>query len=170
MNYFTQSTEELEEFLDFIEEDLENVRRAINSVKEKGLEPEFLIHAKSETVDESAENTDVDKSRIIKTLIFMADEPVAVLCPGDTSVSEEKLEEIIGSDTRMANPSEVEDSTGYKIGGVSPFDLDIPVIIEEELMKQEKVRPAAGSRVLGVLLDPGDLKELTDGKVVDVAR
>lgn len=168
--YFEQRPEELELFLDFMDEDIENVRRVINAIEESGADAEFIVHAKAETVEESAENTGVEKRQIVKTLVFNVGEPVAVLCPGDKRVSEEKLEEITGEDPEMASPSEVREATGYYVGGVSPFDLDIPVYMEESILDNELAKPAGGSRVVGVTLDPKDLEKLTEAEVVDVAE
>jgi prolyl-tRNA editing enzyme YbaK/EbsC (Cys-tRNA(Pro) deacylase) len=170
MKYFTQTSEEMEEFSEFMEEDIENVQRVIGELMQEGVDVEFMVHAKAETVKESAENTDVEKGEIVKTLVFMADEPVAVLCPGDTSVSEEKLEEILGEDVRMAKPSEVKEATGYYVGGVSPFDLDIKVLMEESILERDEAKPAAGSRVVGVKIDPEDLEEVSGAEAVDVGR
>ena len=164
-NSFTQSPSELKEILDFLEEDIENVRKAINQLK--GLEAEFEVHAKAETVDESVQHSPVEKNQIIKTLIFKVSEGfIAVMCPGDKRVDEEKLEEIVG-ETRMANPAEVEEHTGYIVGGVSPFNLEIPVYASDEIPEGE-VRPAGGSRVIGVKIDREDLFDLVDPQVVDV--
>jgi prolyl-tRNA editing enzyme YbaK/EbsC (Cys-tRNA(Pro) deacylase) len=54
------------------------------------------------------------------------------------------------------------------IGGVSPFDLDIPVYMEEGVLESKTVKPAAGSRVVGAIVDSSDLKKLTGAEVVDV--
>jgi prolyl-tRNA editing enzyme YbaK/EbsC (Cys-tRNA(Pro) deacylase) len=170
MNYFTQTPEEMEEFAEFIEEDIENVQRVIGEVMQEDLDVEFMVHAKAETVEESAENTDVEAEEIVKTLVFTAEEPVAVLCPGDTSVSEEKLEELLGTGVRMAEPQEVKDATGYYVGGVSPFDLDIRVLMEQSLLEREEVKPAAGSRVVGMKIGPEDLKEIAGAETADLSR
>ena len=168
MKGFTQTPEEMEEFADFMEDDIENVQRVIGELIDEDFE--FMVHAKSETVEESAENTDMDEENIIKTLVFIGERPVAVLCPGDTSVSEEKLEKILDSEVRMARPEEVKDETGYIVGGVSPFDLDIKVLMEESILEKEKVKPAAGSRVVGVTIDPEALKNISGAEAVDVSR
>ncbi|MFB6116004.1 MAG: aminoacyl-tRNA deacylase [Candidatus Nanosalina sp.] len=170
MKFFNQTPEEMEEFAEFIKEDIENVQRVIGEVMQKDLDVEFMVHAKAETVAESAENTDVEEEEIVKTLVFIADDPVAVLCPGDTSVSEEKLGELVDGEPRMANPQEVREATGYYIGGVSPFDLDIRVLMEKSLLEREKVKPAAGSRVVGVEIDPEDLKQVSGAETADVSR
>lgn len=171
MSYFEQTPEQIEEFLDFIDEDIENIRRVAETLEEEGLEDaKFIVHPKAETVDEHTENTGVEEKQIIKTLIFIGERPVAVLCPGDTSVETDKLEEVLETGVRMANPDEVTEETGYIIGGVSPFDLDVPVYMEEEILDMERVKPAAGSRVVGVNLRPEELRDLNDAEVVDVSR
>lgn len=167
---FSQTPEQLDYFLDSIEEDLENIRRVRQFCQENGVEVDFIVHGKAETVEESAENTGVDRSEIVKTLVFIGEEPVAVLCPGNTSVAEEKLQEILGTEVRMADPEEVKEATGYTIGGVSPFDLDIKVLMEEELLDKEEVKPAAGSRVVGLKIDPNELKKSIDAETVEVSR
>ncbi len=170
MKGFTQTPEEMEEFAEFMEEDIENIQRVIGELMGEDVDAEFMVHAKAETVEESAENTDVEAENVIKTLVFIGDEPVAVLCPGDTSVSEIKLEEILGSEVRMARPQEVKEETGYIVGGVSPFDLDIKVLMEESILEKDEVKPAAGSRVVGVSIDAEDLKEVSGAETVDVSR
>lgn len=168
---FEQSPEEIEEFLDLIGEDMENIRRVKDAIEKEGIgDAKFIVHPKAETVDEHTENTGVKEKQIIKTLIFIGENPVAVLCPGDTSVETEKLEDVLGTDVRMANPEEVKEETGYVIGGVSPFDLDLPVYMEEDILDLDRVKPAASSRVVGVNLRPEDLKEVSDAEPVDVSR
>lgn len=170
MKAFKQTPKEMETFSKFISEDIDNVKRVLTAIEEAGIDAEFMVHAKSETVEESAENTDMDEKDIVKTLVFMADEPVAVLCPGHTRVSENKLEEVLGTDIRMAQPDEVKNQTGYIIGGVSPFDLDIKVLMEESLMDRTEVKPAGGSRVVGVSLSPTDLKEIAGAELADISK
>ncbi len=162
MKYFGQDIEELTEFLDFIEEDIENVRRVLAFLEDKDIDPELRVHAKSETAEESASHTDVELGQIVKTLVFKTgDSFVAVLCPGDKRVDEEKLSELTESEVRMANPVEVTEKTGYVVGGVSPFDLEIPLYMEELILSHEYVRPAAGSRVIGVRIKSDKLEEIS---------
>lgn len=168
---FPQSPEELEQFLEFIEEDIENVRRVIRFCREKDLNPEYMVHAKSETAEESAENVGIDQSKIVKTLIFRSgNDFVAVLCPGDRKVSVNKLEQLLGYEVSMASPSEVKTETGYVVGGVSPFDLDIDVLMEQTLLEKNKVKPASGSRVVGITVEPEKLRDVIEPEVADVTN
>jgi len=167
MKSFEQPPEHLIEFLDFIEADIENVRETIKALENRGLDVEFEVHAKAETVDESVKHSPVDKNQIIKTLIFKASNSfVAVMCPGDKRVNEDKLEKVLG-EVRMASPEEVEEHTEYIIGGVSPFNLDIPLYASDEIPEGE-VRPAGGSRVIGVKIDREELFEVLNPEILDV--
>lgn len=172
MKSFKQGPEELEKFLEFIGEDIENVRRVREFCRDKDLDVSFEIHPKAETVDESVQHSPASKDQIIKTLIFKVDEKfVAVLAPGDSRVDTEKLREITDEENiRMADPEEVQEESGYVIGGVSPFDLELPIYMEETLLQHHKVRPAAGSRVIGAEVNPEKLREVTEAEVVDISR
>ncbi len=168
MESFEQSPDQLEQFLGFMEEDLANVRRVLEFCEAKDLDTEFIVHGKGETVEESSRKTGTPPENVVKTLVFVGEDVFAVLCPGDRRVDEVKLSEVTGSEVRMARPSEVEDSTGYKVGGVSPFDLDIPVYMDSSIPEKDFVKPAAGSRVVGVRLSPQDLAEAVETQKVDV--
>lgn len=169
MKSFTQTLEEMAQLAEFLEKDIENIQRVVEFSRREGLDIEFEVHAKAETCQESAKHSPVEMDQIVKTLVFIADRPVAVLCPGDLRVDESKLEDITGSEVRMARPGEVEEATGYVIGGVSPFDLDIPVYMHRSIMEHGTVRPAAGSRVVGANIDPGELADAIGAEIVDVA-
>lgn len=170
MNSFKQSTDEIENFIDFFEEDLENIRRVKKVCKEKNLDVEFEVHPKAETCEESVQHSDIAMCQIVKTLVFKTGKDfVAVLAPGDERVDTDKLRETTGEENvRMANPEEVKNQTGYIIGGVSPFDLNIPVYMEKSLLQHDLVRPAAGSRILGAEIAPEDLEMCTSAHTMDI--
>lgn len=171
MNSFTQTLEEMDELAKFMKEDIENIHRVIEFCKENDLDVEFEVHAKAETCKESVQHSSIEMEQIVKTLVFKAGESfVAVLAPGDKRVSEEKLKESTGKEIDMAEPSEVKNATGYVIGGVSPFDLNIPVYMDESLLKHETVRPAAGSRLLGVNISPEALRNVVDAESQNITH
>ena len=165
-NSFTQKPSEMDQFIDFFEEDLENVRRVLERCKEENLTVDFKIHPRAETCEESAQHSNIEINQIVKTLIFKTGkEFIAVLAPGDSRVDTDKVRELSGEDNiRMASPEEVEKETGYIVGGVSPFDLDIPVFMEKDLDKHDMVRPAAGSKVVGVEIPPKQLEKAVEAE------
>lgn len=164
MKSFALDKDETEDFLSLIERDRENVERVIRRVREDGIEINFRVHARADTVDDSVKHSDFDRNQIVKTLVFSGDDYFAVMAPGDKRVDEDVLKEIRGSDIEMASPGEVEKETGYVIGGVSPFDLEMDVYIDASILRHDKVRPAAGSRVIGAEIDPEDLKDITEAE------
>ncbi len=171
MKSFIQTPDEMEDFVKYLEEDLDNIKRVKKRLNNSEIPFKFEIHPKAETVNESASYSPIKKQQIIKTLIFKAGEKfVGVLCPGNKRVDEEKMEKLTSSTIRMAKPAEVRSETGYIVGGVSPFDLDINLYIDSSLLEYEEVRPAAGSKLVGVCLNPQDLKELTNAKKADIAE
>lgn len=160
MDSFQQTVYQMDQLVDFLEEDLSNIQRVIDFVRSEDIEARFEVHAKAETCEESAEHSPVSMEQIVKTLVFIGEEPVAVLAPGSARVDEDQLESQIGEEVRMADPDEVRGHTGYPIGAVSPFDLDIRVLMEESLLEHDEVRPAAGSRAVGAVISPGELADL----------
>ena len=167
MKSFRLKPVETKEFLNFLEEDLENIRRVIKALEDRDVE--FEVHSKSETIEESVESSPLDEERIIKTLIFKNEsgDLLAVLCPGDKRVDESKLEEELCESIDMAERSEIKEKTGYIVGGVSPFDLDIPVFASDEIPEGE-LRPSAGSRVVGVKIERNVIYEVLNPEVLDL--
>ncbi len=168
MKSFTQNRSQLEELLELLEKDSENIKRVLNTTK--SLEAEFEIHAKAETVNDSVKHSPLEKNRIIKTLLFKCGENfAAVMCPGDKRVDEEKLSELTGEEVRMAYPREVKKRTGYVVGGVSPFDLEVKLYACKSI-PQGEIRPAAGSRVIGIKTSREKLFNLLEPEIVELAK
>lgn len=161
---------EAEEFLEIFEEDTENIRRVRKTLDENDVDSNIFFHGKSMSAEKSAERTGFETSQIVKSLVFVGDQPFVCLVPGDKRVDEQKLEDLTGSKVEMADPETVKSSTGYVVGGVSPFDLDIPVYMEEGLIEHDTVKPAAGSKVTGVGINPGKMAELADAELEDIVE
>ena len=67
----------------------------------------------------------------------------------------------------MAEPRDVERSTGYVLGGVSPLGQRrrLRTTVDASALTQETVFVSAGRRGLELDLDPHDLVRLTDASV-----
>jgi Cys-tRNA(Pro) deacylase len=66
-----------------------------------------------------------ETSEVIKTLVFIGNDPVIVIMPGDKKVNIAKIENLTGEQNlRMAKTEEVLAITGYSIGSVSPFGIN----------------------------------------------
>lgn len=170
MTAFTQDKETFLETVKILEEDLENIKRIAKYAEKEEIKLKFEIHPKAETVKQSAQHTDIEKNQILKTIVFKTEKNfIAVLARGNVRIDEKKVEKETSEKLkRLANPDEVKNKTGYIVGGVSPFDLDIPVYIDKELLNYEKVRPAAGSKLVGCIIKPETLKETTNSTAINI--
>jgi prolyl-tRNA synthetase len=86
------------------------------------------------TIEEVSEYLDVEKSNLIKSLVYVSGKKtVFVLVRGDHQVDEGKLEAELG-DFRPAEPEEVKALTGADVGFVSPVGIkDVTVIADTTL-------------------------------------
>ncbi len=69
----------------------------------------------------------------------------------------------------MVDTATAERLTGYLVGGISPFGAkqNLPAVIEESLMKYDKVAINAGQRGVMIIMAPGEIVKALD---CDVAR
>ncbi|MBN2515004.1 MAG: Cys-tRNA(Pro) deacylase [Deltaproteobacteria bacterium] len=122
----------------------------------------------------AARELEVDEHTVIKTLV-MEDEkrnPFIILMHGDKLVSTKTLARVLGSKSiTPCDPKVASKHTGYLVGGTSPFGTrkELPVYIEESIMKLPKVLINAGRRGLLVEMLTSDLIKTLRPKVVTVA-
>ncbi len=110
--------------------------------------------------------------QVLKTLVFIGEtEPVIIVLPGDKRVNINKLKEIVNQkELRMAKPNEVEEITGYTIGGVTPFGIEknIKKIIDKSIFKTEVVNIGSGKAEIGIEIKSKELEKVWDGIIADI--
>jgi Cys-tRNA(Pro)/Cys-tRNA(Cys) deacylase len=119
---------------------------------------------------EAAERLGVDPARVLKTLVVDLDGSLEVaVVPVEAQLD---LRALGGKRSRLADPRDVERSTGYVLGGVSPLGQRrrLPTTIDASALEHETVFVSAGRRGLELELDPRDLMRLTDASVRRVTR
>lgn len=98
--------------------------------------------------------------RVLKTLMAKVDgKPACVIVPSDREVSMKKLAAAFGGKSaEMMKPPEAERSSGYMVGGISPFGQkrQVPTFLEEQALAESLVFINGGQRGLQVRLDPRD--------------
>lgn len=157
------------QLIEELEKDKDNIKRVISFLDSKDVEVSYFFHPKSIKAKKSAESQRAKLEDIIKSLVFVGDEPLLVLVQGNKRVSKERLESIFQEKFGLASPERVKEITGYRVGSVSPFGQEIRAIIDQPIMERKTVRPAAGSTCLGVTIDPKDLKELTSARTEKIS-
>jgi Cys-tRNA(Pro)/Cys-tRNA(Cys) deacylase len=72
----------------------------------------------------------------------------------------------------MADKLDVERSTGYVLGGVSPLGQKkrLKTIIDSSANNYSTIYVSAGRRGLEIELSPVDLAKLTNGKIADICQ
>ncbi|KAF1083895.1 Cys-tRNA(Pro)/Cys-tRNA(Cys) deacylase YbaK [Sporotomaculum syntrophicum] len=148
---------------------LDRVRRYVKSFDDS-LAPLVFSEATS-TVEEVARALGVEPGMIAKTLLFRSgDRNGLFVVAGDRRVSTKKVKQLLGSKPRMATSEEVEEITGYRVGGVCPFALatDVPVYLDSSMQRFEVIYPAAGSAHSALPITFAKLQAITRGTVVEV--
>jgi len=89
------------------------------------------------TISEVASFLNVDATRLIKTLIFKADEElIAVLCRGDHEINDIKLKNVLGaSEIELATEGDVTELLSCGVGSIGPvkLPLDLKVIADHSI-------------------------------------
>ena len=126
--------------------------------------------ASTRTVDEAAARVGCNAAQIAKSLVFVADgEPVVCVASGAHRVDAGRLSEILDcAEARQAVPDEVRAATGFPIGGVPPFGHDLPVVVDEALLRHPRVWAAGGDGNTVFEVDPRELAERIGAKVARV--
>lgn len=103
----------------------------------------------SATVAEAAKALNCEEAHIAKTMSFkLNDKAILVVLAGDARVDNRKFKERFHKKAAMLKADEVENFTGFPIGGVCPFAPKdgVEVYLDESLKRFSKVYPACGSR------------------------
>lgn len=109
--------------------------------------------------------------QVIKTLLFTGDKDVLVCIPGNRKVDMAKLKRLLNvSNLKMASPQEIQEKTGFVIGGVCPFveKVKIATILDKAVLGNETVNMGAGTNTTGVELKSSDLMKIWRGTVEDI--
>ncbi len=124
---------------------------------------------------EAAEKLGVAPERVFKTLVVKLDN--GVLAVGVVPVSTKLSMKLIakaagGKKAAMAEPAEVERSTGYVLGGVSPLGQKrrLKTVIDASAQGYPTINVSAGRRGLEIELSPNDLKQLTGAVFADIRQ
>jgi prolyl-tRNA editing enzyme YbaK/EbsC (Cys-tRNA(Pro) deacylase) len=151
----------------------DGVRRVARLLQDKGHPhaPQMLDDA-CRTAQQAADALGIELGQIAKSIVFRRksdDTAVLVVTSGDRRVDEKKVEALVGKLGR-ADADFVKSTTGFSIGGVSPFAHATPpvMLIDRELFRFEDVWAAAGHPHAVVRLRPHDLEGLTGAPVADV--
>jgi Cys-tRNA(Pro)/Cys-tRNA(Cys) deacylase len=124
---------------------------------------------------EAAEKLDVPEAIVFKTLVVNLDNGSLVVgvIPVSSMLSMKLLAKAAGvKKAAMASAADVERSTGYVLGGVSPLGQKkrLTTFIDSSAEEFSSIYVSAGRRGLEIALSPNDLKKLTNGRFVNIRQ
>ena len=122
---------------------------------------------------EAAEVLGLDPDQVFKTLLVSADgDPAVAIVPVSSQLSLKAVGAALGRKrVEMCDPALAQRVTGYVLGGISPFGQrkQSPTVIDETCELYDTIYVSGGRRGLDLGVAPGDLIELLDAKVSDIA-
>ena len=152
---------------------------AIKFAERKGID--FQIHHYQHDANstsyglEAAQKLNQNQNQVFKTLVLKLDNGrlTVAITPVNTKVSLKRVAKAAGvKKALMASSLEVERSTGYVLGGVSPLGQKTPLltIIHRSALSYERIYVSAGRRGLELEIAPQDLVKLTRAKIADIEQ
>ena len=125
-----------------------------------------------EAVNELAEVEGVEPEQVYKTLIIALPKGLAVaVLPVPSQLSLKAAAAALGvAKATMADRAAAERSTGYVLGGISPFGQRkrLPTVVDSSAMRWDRVLCSAGKRGWDVAVHPQDLIRLTNADTADI--
>lgn len=125
--------------------------------------------------DEAAQKLGVSSEKVFKTLVVSIDNKalVVAIIPVSTMLNMKLIAKAYGGKkATMALKNDVERSTGYVLGGVSPLGQKkrLSTFINSSAIQFTTVFVSAGKRGLEIELSPQDLQQLTQAKLVELCQ
>jgi len=124
---------------------------------------------------EAADKMRVSQDIVFKTLVVTLDnkELAVGIIPVSSKLSMKLIAKALGAKKAvMADKLDVERTTGYILGGVSPLGQKkrLKTILDSSANKHSSIYVSAGRRGLEIELSPTDLVKLTNGKFAEICQ
>jgi len=152
---------------------------AINEAKKRNVLHKLHEYSHDESSEsyglEAVEKMGVPAERVYKTLLVSLDnkELVVGVIPVSSLLSMKLIAKVAGAKKAvMADKTDVERSTGYVLGGVSPLGQKrrLRTFIDSSVNNYSTIYVSAGRRGLEIELNPDDLSKLTNGLLFEICQ
>ncbi|WP_022870881.1 aminoacyl-tRNA deacylase [Yaniella halotolerans] len=124
---------------------------------------------------EAADKLGADPQRILKTLVVRTSDgrlANAVLAVADMLNLKRVAKALKVKSVKMAEPAQVQQKTGYVLGGVSPLGqkTSLPMVVDSAVKRFDTVIVSGGQRGMSLELKTQDFLELSNATVVTIRR
>jgi Cys-tRNA(Pro)/Cys-tRNA(Cys) deacylase len=121
---------------------------------------------------QAAQTLGLDPARVFKTLMVQAGAArLCVVVSSDRTVNLKRLATALGAkDAALMAPTGAERTTGYRVGGISPFGQKkrARTIVDRAALGFSTIFVSGGRRGLEIEVAPGDRVRLLAAEVIDV--
>jgi len=154
------------------------ITSAVRALRKAGIPiiPFFYDYIEHGGTKRASESLGLDEHAVVKTLIMEIYNTrknfVIVLMHGDREVSTRELGRVLGVKKVLpASAVDVEKSTGFMPGGVSPFGTRslLPVYAEESIFRLDRIFINGGKRGFLIEIKPAELTRVLNAIPVQVA-
>jgi prolyl-tRNA editing enzyme YbaK/EbsC (Cys-tRNA(Pro) deacylase) len=152
-----------------------SAQRVQDALLARGLDLQVVETATTaRSAAEAAEAVGCQVGQIAKSLVFRTKpggKAVLVIASGANRVDLGKLAELLGEPLEKPDADWVREQTGFAIGGIPPLGHDraLATVIDEDLLRFDRIWAAAGHPSAVFALTPAQLVELTGGRVARTA-
>tara|TARA_B100002051_G_scaffold246190_1_gene254095 strand:+ start:612 stop:1094 length:483 start_codon:yes stop_codon:yes gene_type:complete len=133
-----------------------------------------ILDKTARTAKDAAESLKTEVGSIVKSLLLRTKTSFLLcLVAGDKRCSLNKVKKLLNQkDVSMANAEQVKKITGFTIGGVSPVAHlnKVDIYIDESLKRFANIFAAAGHPNAVFKIDFKNLKEITNGLIMDISE
>jgi prolyl-tRNA editing enzyme YbaK/EbsC (Cys-tRNA(Pro) deacylase) len=151
-----------------------SAQKVQQALRARGLACEVVqMDETTRSAEDAARAVGCQVGQIVKSLVFegrRSHQPILVVASGVNRVNEATLERHVAEPVKMARADYVRETTGFAIGGVPPIGhrSRLNTFIDEDLLQYAEIWAAAGTPHAVFRLTPGQLKMITNGKVVAI--
>ncbi|MFX0181816.1 MAG: aminoacyl-tRNA deacylase [Candidatus Hodarchaeota archaeon] len=142
-------------------------------IDENSLEAKIItLKSPTATVEESVKALNCELENIIKSIVLVTDthDFYLAILQGDRKVKTKKLKRLLSvKDIRLANPSQVEERTGYKVGDIPPIGVELPVIMDELVINQKMLYAGGGTSLKSLYISIEELLDCTHPLIADIS-
>ena len=105
---------------------------------------------------------------ICKTMILTDDQGLGfgVLLLGVNRVDLNKVGEITEKKLHLASRKEVIELTGIEPGAICPIILDIPLLVDEQVLLKNRINFGSGDHLYGIEMNSLDLKKVVEYRII----
>ena len=110
----------------------------------------------------------IKSDEICKTMILTDDQGLGfgVLLLGVSRVDLYKVGEITEKKLHLASRKEVIELTGIEPGAICPIILDIPLLVEKQVLLKNRINFGSGDHLYGIEMNSLDLKKVVEYRII----